>query len=187
MYHYAGNNPVKYTDPDGRHSVDYHSIEELNDCGRYRSNLKVYDFYLNECIKINKEIKELRLQVIDIQNKNLELDIQFYKQPLNDFFSVLSILGKPVIIAFQESNGDIYSFCGSVISNIDPQTLAETLWDYYYSDRLTRYDFEQAKVENDNEIYKLNCQISSLEKTLETYEKEMEKLRKEMNGDCKND
>ena len=51
MYHYAGNNPVKYTDPDGR------TLEiEYGEYGIFRS---IVEKYIDEASAVSSEFKKI--------------------------------------------------------------------------------------------------------------------------------
>ena len=64
--------------------------------------------------------------------------------------------------------------------NVDVQNLAESVSDYKNEDRLTQKKVDQIMQKNNEEINYINQQIKGLNSTLKSYEREKEKIKKEM-------
>jgi uncharacterized protein YlxW (UPF0749 family) len=181
LFHYAGNNPVRYIDPDGKSDADFYSIQELNEIARYRSNLQIYKSYLSETLKIMKEIGSLQQQVGVLKNEIFDLKVAYKKQSLNDFLNIINLCWESASTAAMESNDTHMFFC-NFLSSLDPQTCAETLSDYLNEDRITKADIIDLEIKNKKEIRKLELKIKELQAALKNYEDEISKLKNEMDG-----
>ena len=63
---------------------------------------------------------------------------------------------------------------------VDIQNLAESVSDYKNEDRLTQKKVDQIMQKNNEEINYINQQIKGLNSTLRSYEREKEKIKKEL-------
>ena len=154
-------------------------IEEQNEIARYRTNIKTFDFYMKESLEISAEIGDLQKEISKLKNENFELALDYTVQTVNDIMNLFSIFGEAVNVAIQQSY-DVYSFCFNFALNVDIQNLAESVSDYNNEDRLTQKKVDQIMQKNNEEINYINQQIKGLNSTLKSYEREKEKIKKEM-------
>ena len=96
LYHYAGNNPVKYTDPDGRSvfidgfsSDEAAALDAINKYSYYQYDINE-DGYLYKTDEINTKGSELYSQAIDrcIEDNNSEIIIRFSETAVNYVFGL---------------------------------------------------------------------------------------------------
>lgn len=154
-------------------------IEEQNEIARYRTNIKTFDFYMKESLRISAEIGDLQKEISKLKNENFELALDYTVQTVNDIMNLFSIFGEAVNVAKQQSY-DVYSFCFNFALNVDIQNLAESVSDYNNEDRLTQKKVDQIMQKSNEEINYINQRIKGLNSTLKSYEREKEKIKKEM-------
>jgi hypothetical protein len=113
-YHYAGNNPVKLTDPDGREDVVIFIALDVR-FGRFDVNSAGYQFYVDESFtEIKKAAEENGLTVKVIQGQDATL-----KNLLTEYED--DETKRLIIVAHGDYKGEIFDNAGTLIKVDDFQ------------------------------------------------------------------
>ena len=152
------------------------SLQTLNEVSRYRSNTRICESYIKETIKIRNQIGSLEQKIGYLENEIFDMKVEYKEQQLNDLLNVVSVFGQAAYNAKYESY-DLYSFAFAMLSNLDPQTVVETIYGYSNSPRITYEDIKLLEKKNKKEIKLLKSEIRGLESELKSYEKEITRMK----------
>ncbi len=161
--------------------IDYTSLQIINKNARYRNNVSTVDAYIHETLIIQNKIGSLNHKIGILKNEVFELEIEYKKQQINDFINIINVFGQAAYNAYQQSY-DMPSLGFSLLLNLNPETVAETISDYSNSPRITSTDVKQLKLKNKKEIKKEKSEMRGLEAELKSYESEIIRMKEEMNG-----
>ncbi|WP_253685069.1 MULTISPECIES: RHS repeat domain-containing protein [unclassified Treponema] len=129
VYHYAGNNPVKYTDPDGKQTATAILnakwkclVQNLNQYIEMKHQVQ------DKIIKINHEINRKKGEIYDIAFNSV------YKE-INDFVNFYDIFDNSINAAMSNS-GSFNMMLIAFFINIDVDALSGYLVDAYYAENM---------------------------------------------------
>lgn len=118
--------------------IDYTSLQIINKNARYRNNVSTVDAYIHETLIIQNKIGSLN-QKIGILKKWSFWIRNWIQKTINDFINIINVFGQAAYNAYQQSY-DMPSLGFSLLLNLNPETVAETISDYSNSPRITSTD-----------------------------------------------
>jgi len=174
LYHYAGNNPIKYTDPDGKQSKSAIAV------ARWESLTNSLNKFAELKQEVMTQIREVELK-IDILKGGVEnMKIEYRMQTLLDLANFASIFDESVNASMQQQTPQM--MLAAFLANVDLQGLAEYASDYVSAgeSRITKEEIFRYEVDVNMEIKKLEAENKGNEALLQAYVEEMKLLEKEL-------
>ena len=173
LYHYAGNNPIKYEDPDGK--ISKTAILEA----KWKCLIQNLDNYTTIKHELEAKIIANNHQIDVKKGEIFNIHSEYIKQEVSDFFALYSIFSESVAAVFSNS-GSPEMMLSTFIDNTNIQALAEYIADEASSgnQRITKKDLKTFTFNKMMEIRNLKAQNVANKAALEEIKKEIINIKK---------
>ena len=173
LYHYAGNNPVKYTDPDGK--ISKTAMLDV----KWKCLIQNLDNYTTIKHELAAKIIANNHQIDVKKGEIFNIHSEYIKQEVSDFFALYSIFSESVAAVFSNS-GSPEMMLSTFIDNINIQSLAEHMADGGASGnhRITKKDLKTFTFNKMIEIRNLKAQNVANKAALKEIKQEIINIKK---------
>ena len=146
-----------------KYKDQYPNVQQLP---KYFKYFEEGDYFIRQRTSVS--ILDLKRSILETDSRTLGIDVKKTDDIFVQNWGLLCL------------SYDVYSFCFNFALNVDIQNLAESVSDYNNEDRLTQKKVDQIMQKSNEEINYINQRIKGLNSTLKSYEREKEKIKKEM-------
>jgi hypothetical protein len=176
---WSRDNPVKYTDPDGRDTI-FLTKDDIK-----VSKWHALNVHLNTYLKLKSDVSmqirknEIAIDLLLGEIKGMEINLT--KQGFEDILSFVNIIGTPTIGALNGyKKGSVPGAIIGAYNNIDVKNVAEFFAGLKSETRLSKDDYKILKTTNKIEISRLKQENESLMVLKRSYQNEIDSLEREM-------